>query len=162
MPTSSPLLHVGDTVRTVFVIDQGAIVLGLLVFAVATAWIWRDEVVRALGPALERRFRQRALSVAAAALVLLAVAPTIFPYEHVLAVGHADGYDLVHAIHCHDSTPGDCAEAPVGSGPGQFISTDPLIVVPVMLAVIVIVATPVWTGINSRPLTRPPSTLLAA
>jgi hypothetical protein len=154
------LLHVGDTVR-VIVVDRTAIMLAALAFSAACAWIWRDELRVPLAPVTHRRPRRRLAAVAVSALFLAAMLPTIVPYDHILAGGHGDTHASVHAAHCHDSTPGDCADAPVASGPGQFIAGDPMLILPVMLSVLLVLSLPLLRGISRAPDPRPPQSQLA-
>ena len=162
MTMTLPLLHAGDTLRSTIEVDRLATALGLLVFTFVGAWLWRAELHTAVASLAHRRPRRRLATIAFGVLVLLAMVPTILPYDHLFDGGHDDGHASVHAAHCHDSTPGDCADAPVTSGPGQFIAADPLLVAPVMLSVLLIVAVPLLRGISQRPEIRPPLSPLAA
>ena len=157
-----PLLHIGESVRTALTVDRGIVLIAMLAFVAVCAVVWRDELRALRHPLARRSVRRRLAAAVAAALVAIAVAPSVLPYDHLLAGGHSDDHAVVHASHCHDTTPGDCAEAPVGSGPGQFIAASPLLVTPLMLSVLVMLSIPLWRGISRRPDIRPPMALLAA
>lgn len=96
------------------------------------------------------------------ALAMLALLPSVFPYDHVLPhlAGHAHGHDAAHAAsahaaHCHGD-PGSCSDAPVPSGPGQMVAGEALVVAPVMMLVLVSHQTPLLAGVSRRPEVRPP------
>jgi hypothetical protein len=142
-----PLLHVTQTVAEA---GPGVFaVLGVLACA----------IVLGAGAGIVTRLRRsarRRLAVAAVfALALLAVLPSVLPYDHLLTAAHTDDAASVHASHCHD-TPSSCADAPVTSGPGQLIDASPLVVVPALMSVLLVASTLALTGISRRPALRPP------
>ena len=59
------------------------------------------------------------------------------------------------AAHCHTDA-GSCSDAPVGSGGGQFLTSEPLLTQPVLLSVLILLTAPLLVGISRRPLVRPP------
>ena len=74
----------------------------------------------------------------------------------MLTGGHDDdGQEAVHVSHCHVS-PGTCSDAPVTAGPGQLLHSQPLLVIPSLLAVMLIAAATVLTGLVLKPEIRPP------
>lgn len=88
-------------------------------------------------------------------LALLAVVSSAIPFEHLVIHGHALSDHQVHELHCHQ-TPADCSDAPVSSGPGQFLLGDPLLTTPALLAVLVVAVSPPMLGLATRPTLRPP------
>ncbi len=106
-------------------------------------------------PRLRRRVRRRLAITTVSALAVLAVLPSVLPYDHLLPATHADGAAAVHASHCHD-TPSSCADAPVTSGPGQILDSAPLLIAPALLAVLLLATAPMLVGITRRPILRPP------
>ncbi len=117
--------------------------------------------VRLPRPALRalasRHGRRRFSRGMATVLVFLALLPSVVPYDHLFAQDtHAAGEsDAVHATHCHVS-PGTCSDAPVSSGPGQLLLSEPLILAPAMLAILITATATVLVGISFRPEIRPP------
>jgi len=154
-----PLLHVAQTtVQSVFDVDARVFAAGSCALVVAILAIWRPQKPpRWL--AVRSRVRRRATSTAAAALVFLAVLPAVLPYDHLFPgsphPGDGEHAEPVHASHCHTS-PATCSDAPVGAGLGQFLFTEPLLVMPAMLALLLTLALPAWRGIVPRPDIRPP------
>lgn len=101
-----------------------------------------------------RRTAMRFGMVAIWALALMAIAPSVLPYDHLFATAE-DEHTAFHASHCHD-TPGSCADAPVTAGPGQILSTEPLLPIAPLAATLLILAIPLLYGITFRPEVRPP------
>jgi hypothetical protein len=132
---------------------QTVIRAGTLAALAALSWISR--------PLMRRR--RTAARAALAALVFLAVLPSVFPYDHLLPgqllFGASEAEESMHASHCHVS-PATCSDAPITSGPGQLLFGTPMVVVPSMLAVLLMLTIPALAGITRRPEIRPP--LLAA
>jgi hypothetical protein len=153
-----PLLHALDAAATVTTVDWWVVGLGALALAVAVTLIWRID--RRIG----RRGRRRALHGAAAAVAALALLPSLFPYDHVIAVsadhGHGDAA-MVHASHCHGS-PESCADAPVTAGPGQLLGSGELLVPVALVAMVLLLPVAVMRGVTRRPPTPPPLGLSAA
>ncbi|HXK32938.1 MAG TPA: hypothetical protein VNM91_02860, partial [Dehalococcoidia bacterium] len=83
----------------------------------------------------------------------------VFPYDHVGPID-AGGDAQAHAAHCH-VTPGSCADAPVSAGPGQFVFSDALLVVPALALVAIVVASATLVGRVPRPAPRPPLAVVA-
>lgn len=145
------LLHIGNAATHWTTVNPWVVALGILLFVALTALIWR--------PRPTRRMLRRIGPPAVAFVVALAVLPSVLPFDHLLpatsthAAEHAASD--VHVSHCHVS-PGSCADAPVGAGVGQFLTSDPLLVTPALTLVAILLASSVLTGIGTRPLTRPP------
>jgi hypothetical protein len=157
MPVTLPLLHVVQSAAQMRVLDARVTVAAVVAFAVSMAVIWRPD--RALR---RRRTRRYAARAAMSALVFLAVLPAVLPYDHLFfSDAHAGGDESVHVAHCHAS-PGSCSDVPMTSGPGQLLLSDPLILAPAMLALLLIVAEPVLRGITRRPELRPPTAYAVA
>lgn len=149
-----PLLHAAQTA-----IEAGMPVHGWpLIFGAGVAF----GAAAAGVPRLLRRARtrRRIVSTAAALLTLLAVLPSVLPYDHMLqSPAQAAEHSAVHAAHCHENT-AECADAPVTSGPGQLIDAAPLVVAPLMLSILVLINLPALTSLTRRTILRPP--MLAA
>jgi hypothetical protein len=154
---SAMLLHVAQPPAERVSVD-GGIALFVAAAVIASA---ATNCVLACGPMARRMLRRgpvrRTASTACAVVVMLAVLPSVLPYDHIFAhdAGVAEAQDAVHASHCHMS-PGTCSDAPVTAGPGQFILGDPLIVAPAMLAVLMAIVMPMLFGRTLRPELRPP------
>jgi hypothetical protein len=148
-----PLLHTSQTV--VSAAPGAAACLVALAGAIAVG-LAAGRVSR-----MRRRAQRRLVVAAISALALLAVLPSVVPYDHLLPATHDDGAAAVHASHCHD-TPSSCADAPVTSGPGQIIDSAPLLIAPAMLSVLLFAVTPMLIGITRRPILRPPLLSVAA
>jgi hypothetical protein len=146
------LLHAGDSVLRASQLSWPVLVMGCFALGLALARIWKP---RALARAV-RRTRRRAAAPAMALAFVFAVLPSVIPYDHLLAPSaHAGEESAVHASHCH-TAPGSCSDAPVPSGPGQFIDAAPLMVVPALMAFALFLAMPHMAGIAWRPETPPP------
>lgn len=145
------LLHIGNTAARWTTVNPWVVALGLLLFMAVACLVWRPRCVN--------RFARRAARPAMAAVVALAILPSILPFDHLLPApaSHAaeHGAAAIHASHCHVS-PGSCADAPVAAGLGQFLATDPLLVVPALLLSAIILTIPLMAGVTTTPLTRPP------
>jgi hypothetical protein len=144
------LLHIGNTAARWTTVNPWIVVIGILLFVATAALIWRPLA----GRSLVRRIGPPALALA----VALAVLPSVLPYDHLLpasshAAAHADSQ--VHSAHCHVA-PGSCADAPLSAGAGQFLTTEPLLVTPVLTLIAIVMALPALAGITTRPLIRPP------
>ena len=136
----------------------------LLLFAAAVcAGSVAGYISRNRRPALPGvRTRRRATWAVAWTLTLLAVVPSVIPYDHIIsAAGHDEGHAAVHAAHCHES-PAACADAPVTSGPGQMVDAAPLALPPAMLLLLMTLVLPTLVGITRRPMLRPPLGLAVA
>ncbi len=151
------MLHVARSAAQTPVLDARVTLAAVVAFAVTMAAIWRpDEALR------HKRTRRTVARATLSILVFLAVLPAVLPYDHLfLPDAHAAAEDSVHVAHCHVS-PGNCSDVPMTSGPGQLLLSDPLILAPAMLALLVVVAEPVLRGITRRPEPRPPMALAAA
>ena len=142
-----PLLHVTQTVASAGPgLIACVIVLAIAIAAGGAAGAFSRQ---------RRRVQRRLATLAVSTLALLAITPSVLPYDHLLTAAHADEGAAVHASHCHD-TPSSCADAPVTAGPGQMLDSAPLLVIPAMVFVLLIAATPMLTGISRRPALRPP------
>ena len=147
-----PLLHVVQAATHVTTVDPAVLALALLSFAAVMAWLWAPRPL-----SLRRAARSRTMRAVAAVLFFFAVLPAVLPYEHLLPGAHDDGpgAESIHAAHCHIA-PGSCSDVPLASGAGQFLVTEPLVVVPAMLTVLIALTMPAMRGITLRPDTRPP------
>ncbi|MEX2246454.1 MAG: hypothetical protein WEC75_07180 [Dehalococcoidia bacterium] len=148
---STPLLHIANTAVDALSLDLRIVVVAIVAFAAVSALISLPR--RHVG----RRDRQRAMLFAAAVLTATAVLPSIFPYDHLFGEAPHPGSEAqaVHQSHCH-ATPASCADSPVASGPGQFLQSAPLLVVPSLLSVLLLFAAAPLVGITRRPPTPPP------
>ncbi len=160
--TLFPLLHAGQTALRVTTLDLRITTLGALLFAGTLVWIWHPPMAPTGFARLRARDRRAIARNALTVLVFVAVLPSVFPYDHLLPGAHADGgQEAVHVSHCHVS-PGTCSDAPVTAGPGQLLHSQPLLLVPSLLAVALIAAVPVLTGLMPKPEVRPPLRATAA
>ena len=150
---SLPLLHVVQTAGKVTAVDLRLVALAALVLSAVLAWQWAQR------PLSVRRISRRPVTrVTLAVMLFFAVLPSVVPYDHLLpGITHDDGAATaaVHATHCHIS-PGSCADAPLAAGPGQLIFSEPLMIAPAMLAVLIIFGALALTGVTHKPDTRPP------
>lgn len=132
--------------------------IALNLLALRRAVLARLAAVGLLLGAVARRMRRRRIGTAfrgvMLTLALLAVLPAVVPYDHLFVEARA-GHEGSHSDHCH-GTPGQCADAPIPSGPGQVLTSEPLIAMPAMLSLLMLVMTPALTGITRRPELRPP------
>jgi len=149
-----PVLHAAQAVT-----DGGspslavvAMLAGVSAAGASFAILWARHALR------RRSTRRRAALFAAGLLTLSALLPSIVPFDHLWANGHAEEHESIHASHCHDS-PASCSDAPVTTGPGQLIGADPLIVVPLMLALLLLATVAPLSSISRRPELRPPLAL---
>ena len=149
------LLHIGNSAANWTTVDLWVIAAGVAALLAAAVAIWLPVHRRRV----RHRFVRRAAALFVALAVVAAILPAVLPYDHLFSASGASGHDDVHAAHCHVS-PGSCSDAPVSSGAGQFLTSEPLIVAPALVAVLIIVSAPVLAGRNPRPDLRPP--LLAA
>jgi hypothetical protein len=153
---SIPLLHIANAPARATIIDVRVLVSALLLLlAVATAiWLRCETISR--GAIRRRRFWRSATRTTISALVFLALLPAVLPYDHLfLTDAHAAADEAIHESHCHVS-PGSCTDAPVTSGLGQLLLTDPLAVAPAMLAVLLVLPMLALRGISLKPNIRPP------
>jgi hypothetical protein len=163
-----PLLHVGETISHATTVDLRLVALASVLLGLLLQAIWAPALSSAVHSLRTRRI-QRALAVRfAAALTALAILPAVLPYDHLLPEhhGHAAASavvadERVHASHCH-ATPASCADAPIAAGPGQFLTSEPLIIVPVTVAVLLIAAVLPWRSVTRRPGLRPPVAVAVA
>lgn len=153
-PLPIPLLHT-VAAATAATVDPAVLLPACVAFAAAMFWLWSPRRI-------SRRSRGNALRVTMSVLVFFAVLPSVVPYDHMLPGVHDDtpAAEAAHAQHCHGA-PASCADAPIAAGPGQLIFSDPLVLTPALLAVLIALAIPALTGIAVRPLTRPPRASLA-
>ncbi|MDE3094956.1 MAG: hypothetical protein KGK07_03030 [Chloroflexota bacterium] len=146
------LLHVAQAATGVTAPDPGIVALAVLVLATVSIYLWAPRM------SVQRLTRAPAMRASLGLLVFFAVLPSVVPYDHLLPGLHQDetaAEEAVHAAHCHVS-PGTCADAPLAAGPGQLLFTEPLVIAPAMLAILLTFAVPTLTGITTRPETRPP------
>jgi hypothetical protein len=151
-----PLLHAGPVPLGSSFLDLRTAAIAAAVFAMATASIWWSPVpdrASLMRRGLWLRVGRRAACVMTAA----ALWPAVLPYDHLLPGAHLDSAagESVHASHCHVS-PGTCSDVPLASGLGEFLFTEPLVLVPAMLSVALLAASVVLWGFVPRPELRPP------
>lgn len=152
---SLAFLHIAHTAVQVTTVDPALLVLGATAMALAITAIWLPwPRLRAVTSGRGRRRIGRSVLTA---LVFLALLPSVVPYDHLLSRdAHAGAEEeAVHVSHCHISS-GTCSDAPISAGPGQLLMSDPLIVAPAMLAVLLIATGTVLIGVSVRPEIRPP------
>lgn len=156
------LLHIAQTTVQVTAVDPAVLLAAGLVFAAAAFAIWAPASPMSFRTMRHRRGRRRIASAAISVLVFLALLPSVVPYDHLFGpdAHGAAAESAVHVSHCHVS-PGTCSDAPITAGPGQFILSEPLVLAPAMLAVLIAATVTVLVGIALRPETRPPRALAA-
>lgn len=145
----APLLHIAESAEHALGVRPDIVAAAALAFALIASFTW--------WPALRRPLRKPLLAAAHVVIpvaVVAALLPSVFPYDHVRPVG-TGGDAQTHAAHCH-VTPGSCADAPVSAGPGQFVFSDALLLMPALTLVAIIVAATALVGRAPRPDTRPP------
>jgi len=151
-----PLLHAGPASLRSSFFDLRAAGMAAAAFALATATIW-GWPAPARAALLRRRLWLRLGRRTACVMVALALLPAILPYDHLLPGAHLDDAagEAVHASHCHVS-PGTCSDVPLASGLGEFLFSEPLVLIPAMLAVVLLASSVVLRGFAPRPEVRPP------
>lgn len=150
----APLLHIAESAEHALRIRPDIVAGAALAFAAVLAGAWWPVLRRPL-----RKPLRAAAHVLVPVAVVAAVLPSVFPYDHVGPID-AGGDSQAHAAHCH-VTPGSCADAPVSAGPGQFVFSDALLVVPALALVAIVVASATLVGRSPRPATRPPLAVVA-
>lgn len=151
-----PLLHVLPAtahVARVTEVDPLMLLTALAGMAAVAFLVWAPRPL-----SVARLSRWRAARAVIAIMIVFAVLPSVVPYDHLLPGLHHDAtvaQEAAHETHCH-LTPGSCADAPISAGPGQFIFSEPLILAPALLAVLLFFSLPAMTGIAPRPEVRPP------
>lgn len=147
------VLHIGQTAREFTTVDPIAVALGLCVFLAVAVAIWRPMRLR-----IPSRHRLRLARGVVAVAVAAAVLPSVLPFDHLHAAPTTDPAMTsaqVHDDHCH-TAPGSCSDAPVPSGPGQFLNGEPLASVPVLATTVIFLVAATLVGITIRPGLRPP------
>ena len=137
--------------------DPGVLFVGACVFGVALVTIWAPR-------RLARRNVRRALLTVGSIAALLAILPAVLPYDHLLpAPGVAAHHKAqeTHEEHCHSGL-GSCADAPLSSGAGQFLSSAPLLLDPALVLLLLVVSLPLLVGMTVRPTLRPPMQALSS
>jgi hypothetical protein len=154
-----PLLHIVQAAARTPSVDPTVLGVAASVGGMVLARLYWPQ-----GLTLRRLARSRCVRVAMGVLLFAAILPSVVPYDHVLPGSHVDNIAAAasaHEAHCHGA-PASCADAPVAAGPGQLMFTEPIVVAPPMLAVLIVLATPALCGITPRPDTRPPQPARAA
>ena len=155
------VLHIAQTAVQVTTVDPAILSSAFALLAFAAVAIWLPHSPFSFSTLRHRRYRRRAAGAGITALLLLALLPSVVPYDHLFTHAHSDGEEAsVHVSHCHVS-PGTCSDAPITSGPGQLLMGDPFIVAPAMLAVLVAATAALLVGVSLRPEIRPPLSLIA-
>ena len=151
-----PLQHVGQAALNAGTPDLRIAALAITAFALAATVIWWP-LLPARARIMRRRFWQGVAKRLVALMVVAAVLPAILPYDHIFASAHvdSDAHEAAHVSHCHVS-PGTCSDAPVASGLGQFLLSEPLVIVPAMLAIVLLSSAAILRPVYRRPETRPP------
>ena len=151
-----PLLHAAQATAELVQVDRSVVASAAVALTSAVVAIWRPKRGRRWNPFRHRFARRRIALIAVSILVFLAVLPSVVPVDHII-FGHAEtaAHEEIHTAHCHGS-PGSCSDLPVVSGPGQLILSDPLIVVPAMLSVLLLTAAVELIARSYRPALRPP------
>lgn len=151
-----PILHAAQSAAELTIVDRSVLATTAAGMVPATLAIWRPKRWSSLNPLKSLRARRRFVSAFGGIMVLVAVVPLAAPVDHIF-LPHAESaaHDEVHTSHCHNS-PGSCSDLPLVSGPGQFLSTEPLIVTPALVAVLLLFAFPMMRGITQRPEVPPP------
>jgi hypothetical protein len=157
-----PLLHAADSITRATTLDLGLVAVASLGLALILAVLWAPSLGYRPRGIDWHRFRL----VAAATLTVLALLPSVVPYDHLVAQSQADAAhssagERVHEQHCH-GVPASCADAPVTSGPGQFLTSDALLPAPVLISVAILLLIPALAGVTRRPDLRPPVRLSAS
>ena len=118
-----PLLHVAAPPSRVWGVDLRVVAVAALasIFLIA-ALAFPDEL-----RLLRRRLRRAgAAHCTIAVLAAFAVLQSAVPYDHFFAHNDGPAEASIHAAHCHTS-PGSCADAPISSGPGQLLFSQPIL-----------------------------------
>ncbi len=151
-----PLLHSDPLQLGSSFVDPRAAGSAAAAFAIVAAAIW-SSVMPEHAALMQRRMWLRLGRRTACVMTALALLPAVLPYDHLLPGAHLDdaGGESVHASHCHLS-PGTCSDAPLPSGLGEFLFSEPLVLSPAMLAVVLLSASVVLRGFVPRPELRPP------
>jgi hypothetical protein len=151
-----PLLHVGQAALNAGAPDLRIAALAAMAFAGAAAAIWWPALPSAAA-LLRRRIWLSLGRRLVIVMVALAVLPAILPYDHLFAAPHMDGGadESIHVSHCHVS-PGTCSDAPLASGLGQLLFSEPLVIVPAMLAIVLMSSAVILQGVYPQPEIRPP------
>jgi hypothetical protein len=123
-----PMLHIAsDAAWGATEVNWPIVTIGSLVLSALVGYILVQFGLIRL-PRVARRVRMRALSCAFAIVTVLAVLPAVFPYDHLIAGDSSQEAEHVasHAQHCHVAS-ATCSDAPVGSGPGQFLFSSDIV-----------------------------------
>jgi hypothetical protein len=157
-----PLLHVAQSASELITVDRSVLASALAGMGATILAIWRPRNWRRLHVFRSSRARRRVAGAIAGAAMFIAVLPMLLPLDHVFAPHvHSGGEQQVHASHCHES-PGSCSDMPLLSGPGQFLASEPLIVTPAFVSVLLVFGFAPLIGITHKPPVPPPLRLTAA
>lgn len=141
------LLHIGDP-QSWTTFDPVVVFAGLAAFGALGLYVWAPSVRR-------RAFRRRLAHLGMVVAMLVAILPSVLPYDHLVPGAVHAGTEETHAAHCH-TAPGSCSDAPVSSGAGQFLLSDPLVAIPSLTTLAILLAIPILAGTSTRPTLRPP------
>ena len=151
-----PLLHVGQTALRATAVDFRIAAVSASVFVFVLAAIWRPALPWSAA-AVRRRFVRSIGRRLLFVFVVAAVLPAVLPYDHLIVPAHIedDAHEAVHIAHCHVS-PGTCSDAPMSAGLGQFLQTEPLVLVPAMLVILLLASAAAPRTTYQQPEPRPP------
>jgi len=150
MMAPTPVLHAGETVARLTV-DWRVLAVALVALVVALVIIWRPTRLRA--PLHATRARSLART-AVCALALLAVLPSVLPYDHLILDVPA-GDAETHAQHCHGA--GECSSGGASSVAAPFVEPESLLAAPALTSVLLLLLIAPLTGVTRRPEPRPPA-----
>lgn len=151
-----PLLHVAQSAPELTAVDRSVFASAVAGMGTSLLAIWRPRNWRRLNVFRSSRARARAAGAIAGAAMFIAVLPMALPLDHIFARHvHAGGEQQVHASHCHES-PASCSDMPLLSGPGQFLASEPLIVTPALISVLLLFGLASLSGISLKPPVPPP------
>ncbi len=121
-----PLLHAAAPASRAWGVDLRVAAIAAIIGVFLIAVLAFPDEVRTLR---RRMKRAGAAHCTIAILAAFAVLPSAVPYDHFFAHNDGPADAAVHAAHCH-TTPGSCADAPISSGPGQLLFSQPMLPLP--------------------------------
>lgn len=156
-----PLLHVAQSTAGLSQVDRTVLGSAVAAFCSGLVAIWRPDNWVRLNPC-RRHVRRRLSIVVAYGAIAVALFPSVLPLDHIMSPHEDSGAEQqVHASHCHES-PGTCSDLPLLSGPGQFLASEPLLIAPALLMVLLLSAVAGLVGRSEKPEILPPRMQLTA